>query len=86
MAFSRDATGLSHLPSCFGMILGVTVESVQGSPVCPECIGTSGSFKMVARHLAFLSSVKLRLPPLEVQREYRDAFPEGAGKWILLLG
>ena len=86
MAFSRGATGLSHLLWCFESILGVTVESMQGSQMCPECIGTLGSFKMVARHLAFLSSVKLRLPPLEVQRECHDAFPEGAGKWILLSG
>ena len=55
MAFSRDATGLSHLPSCFGMILGVTVESVQGSQVYLEWIGTLGSFGMVARPLEFLS-------------------------------
>ena len=28
VAFSRGATGLSHLPSCFESVLGVTVESV----------------------------------------------------------
>ena len=72
-------------PLCFELILGVTVESVQGSPVCPECIGTSGSFKMVARHLAFLSSVTLRPPLVEEQRERCDSFPEEV-KWILLLG
>ena len=66
MAFSQGATGLSHLPLCFELILGVTVETVQGSQVYLECIGTSGSFGMVARPLEFLSSVKLRPPPLEV--------------------
>ena len=76
MAFSRDATGLSHLPSCFGMILGVTVESVQGSQVYLESIGTSGPFGMLARTQELLSSVKLRLSPLEVRRKCRDFFPD----------
>ena len=29
--FSLGATGLSHLPLCLESVLGVTVESVQGS-------------------------------------------------------
>ena len=66
MAFSRGATGLSHLPSCFESIVGVTVESVQGNQVYLECIETLGSFEMVAGTLEFLSSVKWRPPPLEV--------------------
>ena len=57
---------MSHLPSSFESVLGVTVESVQGSQLYLECIGTSGSFERVARPLEFLSSVKLRPPPLEV--------------------
>ena len=84
MAFSRGAKGLSHLPSCFELILEVTVESVQGSQVYLECIGTSGSFEMVARPLEFLSSVKLRLPPLEVRQERQDSFPDKTGKWALI--
>ena len=56
VAFSLGATGLSHLPSCFELILGVTVQSVQGNQVYLEWIGTSGSFGMVARPLEFLSS------------------------------
>ena len=36
VAFSQGATGLSHLPSCFGLILGVTVESVQGRQMYME--------------------------------------------------
>ena len=31
MAFSRGATGVSQLPSCFEVILEVTVDSVQGN-------------------------------------------------------
>ena len=81
MAFSPGATGLSHLLSYFESILGVTVESVQGSQVYLECIGTSGSFEMVARSLDFLWSVKLRPPSLEVQRERRDFFPDEEEKW-----
>ena len=48
MAFSRGATGLSHMPSCRESLLGVAVESVQGNQVYLEWIGTSGSFGMVA--------------------------------------
>ena len=41
------------MPSCFESILGVTVESVQGSQVYLKWIGTSGSFGMVAVSLEF---------------------------------
>ena len=86
MAFSRGATGLSHLPSCFESILRVTIESVQGSQVYQKCIGTSGSFEIGTGPLEFLSSVKLRPPPPEVPRECRHSFPDEAGKWTLLSG
>ena len=86
MAFSRGTTGLSHLPLCFESILGVTVESVQGSHMYLECIGTSGSFEMVARPLEFLLSVKLRLPPLDIRWEPSDSFLKDAGKWTHLSG
>ena len=33
-----------------------------------ECIGTSGSFGMVAQSLEFLLNIKLRPPPLEMQQ------------------
>ena len=65
-------------------MLRVTVESVQGSQVYLEWIGTSGSYGMGAQPLEFLSSVKLRLPALEVRRERQDSFPEEAGKWTLM--
>ena len=42
--FLFGATGLSHLPSCFDLVLGVIVESVQDSQVCLECTETSGVF------------------------------------------
>ena len=72
-------------PLCFGSILGVTVESVQGRQVYLEWIGTLGSFGMVARPLEFLSSVKLKPPYVEVRWERRDSFPNEAGKWTLIL-
>ena len=84
MVFSRGATGLSHLPSCLQSILGVTVESVQGNQVYLDWIGTSGSVGIVAGPLEFLSSFKLRPPPLEVRRECQDSFPDEAGKWTLI--
>ena len=66
MASPPGATGLSHLPSCFELILGVTVGSVQGSQVYLEWIETLGSFGMVAKPLEFLSRFKLKPPSLEV--------------------
>ena len=80
MAFFQDATGLSHVHSCCEWILGVTVESVQGNQMYLEWTGTSGSFEMVTQTLEFFSNFKLRPPPLEVRREFRDSFPEEAGK------
>ena len=59
-------TGLSNLPSCFESILGVTIDSLQGNLVYREWIGALGSLGMVATPLEFLSSVQLRLPPLEM--------------------
>ena len=45
VAFCRGATGLSHLPSCFELKLGVAVESVQGSQVYLESLGHWGHLK-----------------------------------------
>ena len=69
-----QGTCLSHSPSCFESVLMETVESVAGEPVYLECIGTSGSFELLARPLEFLSSVKLRMPPLELRWERQDSF------------
>ena len=84
MAFSQGATGLSHLPSCLELILGMSVESLQGNHVSLEWIETWGSFVIVARPLEFLSIFKLRPAPLEVRREARDSFTNKAGKWTLI--
>ena len=83
MAFCPCATGLSHPPSCFESILGVTVDSV-ARELYLQCFGISGSFEMLARPLKFLLSFKWRPPPLEVRLEHRDSFPDKAGKWTLL--
>ena len=40
----------------------------------------SGSFRMMARPLAFLLTFNWRPPPLEVQWECQDSFPNEAGK------
>ena len=83
MAFSQGDTGLSHLPLCFEWILVVTVETVQGSQVYLQWIGTLGSFGILVRRLEFLSRFKLR-PPLEVRREHRDSSPDEGGKGTLI--
>ena len=70
--------------SCFESILGVTVESVPGNQVLLEWTGITGSFGMVARPLEFLLTFKLRLPPLEVQRERRETFLDKARKWTFI--
>ena len=75
---------MSHVPSCFESILGLTVEEVPGNRVYVEWIGTSGSFGIVALPLEFLSSLKLRPSPLEVRWEHRDSFLEEARKWTLI--
>ena len=84
MSFSQGATGLSHLTSCLKLILGVTVESVQGNQVYLEWIWTLGSFRFVALPVKFLLTFKLRPPPLEVRQERQDSFPYKAGKWTVI--
>ena len=79
MSFSQGATGLSQLPSCLEWIKGVTVESVQGNPVYLEWTWTMGSFRIVARPVEFLSTFKLRPPPLEVQRDRWIPFQTNEG-------
>ena len=84
VAFSQGSIGLSNLPLCFESIFDVTVESVQGNQVYLEWTGTLGVFGMVAQTREFLSTFKLRLPPLEAQWEHRDSFPDEAGKGTLI--
>ena len=56
----------------FESILGVMVESMQGSQVYLECTGTQGILE------------RLRPPPLEGRQECWDSFPDEAGKWTLI--
>ena len=79
MAFSQGAIGMSDLPSCFESMLGVIVESVQGSQLYLECIGTPGTLGIVARSLEFLSNFKLRPPPLSGVQNARITFPTKQG-------
>ena len=65
VAFSRGATGLSLVPPYCKLILRVRVASVKGNQVYLEWTGTSGSSEMVERPLEFLSTFKLRPPPLD---------------------
>ena len=84
MTFSQGATGLSHPRTCFELVLGVIIESVAGES------GVSGMdldirvFGLVARPVEFLSTFKLRPPPLEERQERWDSFPDEAGKWTLI--
>ena len=59
-AFSQGATGLSHLPSYFELILRVPVESVPGNQAYLEWMGKLGSFQIEARLLRMHSSFKMR--------------------------
>ena len=72
------------MPLFCELILGVTVVSVHVNQVYLEWIWTLGSFGMVAQHLEFLSTFKLRAPPLEVRQERRVSFPDEAGKGTLI--
>ena len=63
----------------------MTVESVKGNQVYLEWTGALGSFGMVVRPLEFLSTFKLRLPPLEERQDRWDSFPDEAGKGTLIL-
>ena len=47
MPFSRGATGLSHMPLCFELVLRVTVEPVAGESGLSGVHWTSESFEMV---------------------------------------
>ena len=69
MSFTQGATGLEW-------INGVIVESLQGNPVYLEWTWIMGSFRIVARPVEFLSTFKLRPPPLEVPWDRWDSFPD----------
>ena len=70
------------MPSCFEFILGVTVESVQGSQVYLEWIGTSGSFGIVARNWSS-SRVETGMSGnfLSCLKCVKDPFGAQEGRW-----
>ena len=47
VALSRGTTGLSHPPSCFELILGMTIESVAGESGVSGVHWNMGSFEMM---------------------------------------
>ena len=84
-AFLRGfPTGLSHGPPWCESILGLKVEAVQGKQVSLEWTETSGDSGNGGTTLEFLSPFLWRAPPLEMQRERREFFPDHAGKGSLL--
>ena len=83
-AFPRGfPTGLSHVPPCCESILGLKVEAVQGKQVSLEWTETSGGLWECGTILEFLSPFLWRAPPVEMQRERREFFPDHAGKGSL---
>ena len=84
-AFPRGfPTGLSHVPPWCELILGLKVDAVQGKEVSLEWTVTSGGLWECGTSLEFLSPFLWRAPPLEMQRERREFFPDHAGKGSLL--
>ena len=84
-AFPRGfPTGLSHVPPWSESILGLKVEAVQGKQVSLEWTETSGDSGNGGTTLEFLSPFLWRAPPLEMQRECREFFPDNTGKGSLL--
>ena len=86
-AFPRGfPTGLFHVPPWCESILGLKVEAVQGKQVSLERTETSGGLWECGTILEFLSPFLWRAPPLEMQRDRGEFFPDHAGKGSLLSG
>ena len=80
-AFPRGfPTGLSQVPARCESIFGLKVEAVQGKQVSLEWTESSGASGNGGTTLEFLSPFLWRAPPLEMQRERREFFPDHAGK------
>ena len=80
-AFTRGfPTGLSHVPPWCESILGLKVEAVQGKQVSLNGLRHLGDSGNGATTLEFLSLFLWRGPPLEMQRERREFFPDHSGK------
>ena len=76
--------GLSHVPPWCESILGLKVEAVQGKQVSLEWTDNSGCSGNGDTTLEFLSPFLWRGPPLEMQGEHWEFFPNHAGKGFLL--
>ena len=82
--YSRGATGLSGLPLCRELILGVTFESLQGNEVLSRVDGdirvflNGGTTPGVC--LEFQGETGLLLMCLE----RRDSFPDEVGEWTVI--
>ena len=80
VAFPRGfPTGLSHVPPWCESILDLKVESMLGKQVSLEWTETSGGLWECGTILEFLSPFLWRAPPLEMQRERREFFPDHQG-------
>ena len=86
-AFPRGfPKGLSHVPLWCESILGLKVDAVLRKQVSLEWTETSGELWKCGTILEFLSPFLWRAPPLEMQQERREFFPDNAGKGSLLSG
>ena len=75
---------LSHVPLCCESILGLKVEAVKGKQGFLNGLRYLGDSGNGGTTVEFLSPFLWRAPPLEMQRERREFFPEHAGKGSLL--
>ena len=84
-AFTRGfPTGLSHMPPWCESILGLKFEAVQGKQVSLNGLRHLGDSGNGDTTLEFLRLFLWRAPPLEMQQEGREFFPNHAGKGSLL--
>ena len=77
-------TVLSHVPPWCESILGLKVKAVQGKQVSLEWTETFGGLWEWWHDSGVLSPFLWRTPPIEMQREGREFFPDHAGKGFLL--
>ena len=70
---------MSHVPPWCQSILVLKVESVPGKQASVEWTETSGGSGNGGTTLEYLSPFLWRAPPLEMQRERREFFPDHGG-------
>ena len=84
-AFPRGfPTGLPHVPLWCESILGLKVEAVQGIQVPWNGLRHLRDSENAGMTPEFLSPFLWRAPPLEMQRERREFFPDHAWKGSIL--